>query len=93
MFGGTCYCSLQVRRQRGRTSSEMLLFIWVHGITSQKPVTLIPNKSYTVFLRMDDETNTVELAGLIPGAYRNVNIIEKLDAYKKKRVYVPFFFV
>jgi len=40
---------------------------------------------------MDDETNTVELAGLIPGAYRNVNIIEKLDAYKKKRVYVPFF--
>jgi len=93
MFGGTCYCSLQVRRQRGRTSSEMLLFIWLHGIISQKPVILIPKKSHVVFLGMDDETNTVELAGLIPGAYRNFNIMEKLDAYKKEGLYANFFFV
>jgi len=77
MFGGTSYCSLQVRRQRGRSSSEMLLFIWLNGITSQKPVILIQNKSHTVFLGMDDITNTVELAGLLPGAYRNFNRMEK----------------
>jgi hypothetical protein len=32
---------------------------------------------------MDDTTNTAELAGFIPGANINFNIMEKLGAYEK----------
>jgi len=56
--------------------------------TSQKPVILILNKSHIVFLGMDDKTNRTELAGLIPGAYTNFNIMEKLGAYKKESLHV-----
>jgi len=40
---------------------------------------------------MDDITNTVELAGLIPGAYINFNIMEKLGAYKKRGFTCKFY--
>jgi hypothetical protein len=39
---------------------------------------------------MEDKTNTVQLAGLIPGAYTNFNKMEKLGAYKKESLHANF---